>query len=385
MRRYNQLFIAVASVSMILGVTLLSQVSCADETNPGHERSGQSNQRGGEHRERADNGAMRTGRMPAGGGVANPQPNRPQWTGNAQTAFNHPIATPVQSNPGRDGWQHGSGNHAQQGQMPTPQATPNTAPSFNHGSNPNRPNESFQGVDRRTNDRSGWNSSRGDSRWNGDNHQRVWAGNGGLNHGWTNHYRMPYWQGDSGRYRVHYYRSWPSDYGWRDHGWRVNYEVVDPYWYAIATSMAYSQAWSDAELAQAINDDNLRQQLIYDADVRQQMQASGYPADQMDYPPDEAEQPPYTPEYAQAYPASPEQPNPNSPLYQGPVDSNSTASITTGEQVANRNANQNFLFLCNAGNRVEAAEALKQVQSPDLSVWKDMQQFNTCSSWATAP
>ncbi len=382
MRRYNQLFIAVASVSMILGSSLLSSVSYAEESFAGREHSGFAGQRGNDagHRGNAtqNSGAHGFGRMSAGVGSSG-IPNNSLWNAHSQAVFNRPVAAPVQSGQGHQGWQ-GSGNRGNWQQGQNQRATQGTSSGF---SNTNRPNESFQGVDRRNNDRPGW-GYRGTLQGNAFNERgRVWSGNNGFSRGWTNHYRMPYWQGDSGRYRVHYYRSWPRDYGWRDHGWRVNYQIVDPYWYAIATSMAYSQAWSDLELAQAINDDNLRQQLIYDADVRQQMQASGYPVDQMDYPPDEAEQPPYTPEYAQAYPASPEQPNPNSPLYQD--GSNANASVNSGEQIANLNANKNFLFLCNAGNRIEAAEALKQIQSPDLSVWRDVQQFNTCRSWAIAP
>ncbi len=69
--------------------------------------------------------------------------------------------------------------------------------------------------------------------------------------------------------------------------------------------------------------------------------------------------------------------NPNSPLYTGLV-----TPVTTGQQVANRNANQNVLFFCTAGNRAQTAEAFKQAQSADLSVWTDLESFNKCKAWA---
>lgn len=72
--------------------------------------------------------------------------------------------------------------------------------------------------------------------------------------------------------------------------------------------------------------------------------------------------------------------NPNSPLYEGQV-----TPVTTGQQVANRNANQNVLFFCTAGNRAQTAEAFKQVKSADLSVWTDLESFNKCKAWAVAP
>ncbi len=220
------------------------------------------------------------------------------------------------------------------------------------------------------------------------------------NQGWQSHdrvitqYRMPYRQGYSDRYRVHYTRSWPSNYGWRSHGWSRNYREADPYWFALITSIALAQAWSDAELAQAINDDNLRQQLIYDEDIRQQMIASGYPVNQIDYPDDYGDGPngyppsgydnpydlntTYPPQNQNTYYPSPVSSNPNSPLYSG-------APLASGEQVANRNANQNVLFFCNSGNKQQTAEALRQIQSPDMSVWKTIESYNNCRSWATSP
>lgn len=77
--------------------------------------------------------------------------------------------------------------------------------------------------------------------------------------------------------------------------------------------------------------------------------------------------------------------NPNSPLYEGQTSNAVTASVTTGQQVANRNANQNVLFFCTAGDRVQTAEAFKKVQSVDLSVWKSLNDFNKCQAWAVAP
>lgn len=206
----------------------------------------------------------------------------------------------------------------------------------------------------------------------------------------TTQYRMPYRQGYSDRYRVHYQRTWPSNYGWRSHGWSRNYREVDPYWFALITSIALAQAWSDVEVAQAINDDNLRQQLIYDEDVRQQMITSGYPADQIDYPPDDYGNDPngydnpydlnttYPPQNQNTYTPPPVSSNPNSSLYSG-------APLASGDQVANRNANQNALFFCNAGNKQQSAEAFKQVQSIDVSVWKTIESYNKCRSWAAAP
>jgi len=297
------------------------------------------------------------------------------------------------------------------------------------------------------------NSPSGDSRWNHDSGQQREIHNQGFNNnvrfnnnvsfnnnlnpnhvihsndqgfnrgphftpGWVNHYRMPYRHGSSGAYRVHYAQSWPSNYGWRVLGWREDYRTVDPYWYAVITSMAVAQAWSDAEIAQAINDDNLRQQLIYDADVRQQMIDSGYPANQIDYPdsgagadgyaasyPDDQNVPPdynsqdqydqsqYPAQYNQGqvstqttqsgYYPPPDQPaptsvNPNSPLYNGGQDT----TAPSGEQIANLNANKNALFFCTAGNKSEAIQAFSQIQSPDMTVWKTMSSFDRCSAWA---
>ena len=221
------------------------------------------------------------------------------------------------------------------------------------------------------------------------------------NQGWQNQgrmitqYRMPYRQGYSDRYRVNYTRSWPTNYGWRVHGWSRDYREADPYWFAVITSIALAQAWSDAEVAQAINDDNLRQQLIYDEDIRQQMIASGYPADQVDYPSDDYDDnsngyPPagydnpydlnttYPSQNSNGYALPPASSNPNSPLYNG-------APLASGDQVANRNANQNVLFFCNAGNKQKTAEAFRQIQSPDMSVWKTLESFNKCRSWAVLP
>ena len=201
----------------------------------------------------------------------------------------------------------------------------------------------------------------------------------------TTQYRMPYRQGYSDRYRVHYTRGWPSNYGWRSHGWTVNYREADPYWFALITSIALAQAWSDAEVAQAINDDHLRQQLIYDEDIRQQMIASGYPPDQIyhgdDYD-DQYDNPydlnsTYPPQNPTTY-YPPASSNPNSPLYNG-------APLASGDQIANRNANQNVLFFCNAGNKQQTAEAFKQVQSIDVSVWKTIESYNKCRSWAATP
>jgi len=73
--------------------------------------------------------------------------------------------------------------------------------------------------------------------------------------------------------------------------------------------------------------------------------------------------------------------SPNSPLYQGDAR-NSVESVTTGQQVANRNANQNVLFFCTAGNQAQTAEAFKQVKSADLSVWTDLESFAKCKAWA---
>lgn len=77
--------------------------------------------------------------------------------------------------------------------------------------------------------------------------------------------------------------------------------------------------------------------------------------------------------------------NPNSPLYEGQTSSAVTASVTTGQQVANRNANQNVLFFCTAGDRAQTAEAFQKVQSVDLSVWKNLNDFKKCQAWAVAP
>jgi hypothetical protein len=241
--------------------------------------------------------------------------------------------------------------------------------------------------------------------------------------GWENHYRMPYRQGNTGGYRVHYAQSWPSNYGWRVHGWREDYRTVDPYWFAVITSMAVAQAWSDAEIAQAINDNNLRQQLLYDADVRQQMINSGYPADQVDYPDngsvvsgdsasysDDQSMPPdyqdqsqqdqnqtdqsqYPNQYNQDQGASqssyypppnqtePSSMSPSSPLYAG----NQGVAMPSGEQVANLSANKNALFFCSAGNKQSTASALRSITRPDMSVWKTMSAYNRCAMWASAP
>lgn len=137
-------------------------------------------------------------------------------------------------------------------------------------------------------------------------------------------------------------------------------------------------------MAQAINDDNLRQQLIYDEDIRQQMIASGYPADQIDYPDDYGyDNPydlnsPYPPQSQNGYYPPPVSSNPNSPLYNG-------VPLASGDQIANRNANQNVLFFCNAGNKQQTLEALRLIQSPDMSIWKTLESYNKCRSWATAP
>ena len=222
-------------------------------------------------------------------------------------------------------------------------------------------------------------NSRG--RYIRDQDNRGWRGSDRV----ITQYRMPYRQGYSDRYRVHYTRGWPSNYGWRSHGWTVNYREADPYWFALITSIALAQAWSDAEVAQAINDDHLRQQLIYDEDIRQQMIASGYPPDQIYYGDDYDDQydnpydlnstyPPQNP--TTYYP--PASSNPNSPLYNG-------APLASGDQIANRNANQNVLFFCNAGNKQQTAEAFKQVQSIDVSVWKTIESYNKCRSWAATP
>ncbi len=251
---------------------------------------------------------------------------------------------------------------------------------------------------------------------------------------WQNHYRMPYADGGSQRYAVRYHRGWQPDYSWRDHGWRTDYQTVDPYWFAVITSMAFAQSWSDDELSDAINDDNLRQHLLYDASVRQQMLSSGFPADQVDYPPEVlAGDPGYDPNYDQGYyqgtnlradpgagydpnrdpnydpnydprndpnyvpssapvystervyvtPPVPSSLNPYSPNSPSVVNS-STKSVTSGDQVANRNANKNVQFFCNAKNRAETVRAFKQVQSMDLSVWPDIESFNTCRIWAGA-
>lgn len=214
---------------------------------------------------------------------------------------------------------------------------------------------------------------------------------GWRDRGWAGQYRMPYRQGYSDRYRVYYSRNWPSNYGWREHGWYVDYRDADPYWFAVITSIALAQAWSDAELTVAINDSNLRQQLIYDEDIRQQMIASGYPVDQMYYSSDYGDQydNPYdlnttysTQTTTVYYPSQASPPvassNPNSPLYNG-------VPLASGDQIANRNANQNALFFCNAGNKQQTADALRQIRSSDMSIWKTMESYNKCRTWATAP
>lgn len=241
-----------------------------------------------------------------------------------------------------------------------------------------------------------------------------------FNSDWDRRYRMPYRRGDSGAYRIRYVQSWPSNYGWRVHGWRRDYRTVDPYWFALITSIAVAQAWSDAEVTQAINDDNLRQQLIYDDAVRQQMIDSGYPADQVDYPDDYSSdsyagqyddqgpygQSPYPTPYSQGqvtiqstqsgYYPPPNQPapitsnygasyvSPSSPLYGNNQNVNSqSSSLASGEQIANLNANKNALFFCTAGNKPATIQAMSQIQKTDLSVWKTMERFDRCAAWAT--
>jgi len=254
---------------------------------------------------------------------------------------------------------------------------------------------------------------------------------------WQNHYRMPLADGNSQHYAVRYHRGWHPGYDWHEHGWRADYQSVDPYWFAVITSMAYAQSWSDDELSQAINDDNLRLQLLYDANVRQQMVDSGFPVDQVDYPPQVmAGDPSYDPNYDQGYyqgynqraepgvgydpnrdpaydpnydprsdpnyvpssapvyvtervyrtPAAPASLNPYSPNSPSPDNgsNNTNRSVTSGDQVANRNANKNVQFFCNAKNRAETARAFKQVQSMDLSVWPDIESYNTCRIWSGA-
>lgn len=236
-----------------------------------------------------------------------------------------------------------------------------------------------------------------------------------FNSDWDRRYRMPYRRGDTGGYRVHYVQSWPHHYDWWEHGWREDYRTVDPYWFAVITSIAVAQAWSDAEIAQAINDNNLRQQLIYDAGVRQQMIDSGYPADQVVYP-DDAQyyddqgsygQNPYPAQYSQGqvvvqssqsgYYPPPNQPapsyatgsginyvSPSSPLYGNNQNlNNQSTSVASGEQVANLNANKNALFFCTAGNKPATIQALSQIQKTDMSVWKTMERFDRCAAWAT--
>ncbi len=253
-----------------------------------------------------------------------------------------------------------------------------------------------------------------DMRFDHDDHR----GDPHFNSGWENHYRMPYRHGDGGGYHVRYVQNWPRHYTWWEHGWREDYQAIDPYWFALITSIAVAQTWSDAEVAQAINDNNLRQQLIYDADVRQQMIDSGYPADQVDYPENDFgadgyglqysdgqnqyNQNPYPAQYGQGqvtiqssqtgYYPPPNQPAPSystsnptsyvsssSPLYTGHQNTN----LASGEQIANLNANKNALFFCTAGNKPAAIQAFHQIQSTDMSVWKTMERFDRCSAWAT--
>ena len=220
-----------------------------------------------------------------------------------------------------------------------------------------------------------------------------------INPGWSNHgwhhrdrvtvqYRTPYYPSYSDNYRFDHTRSWPSHYGWREHGWRVDYRVVDPYWFAVITSIAIAQAWSDAQVARAINDDRFRQQMIEDEDIRQQMIASGYPRDQVYYPPQPQRyfesSPTFTrdPVPTTVNPTTPyvttSAPNPNSPLY-------GNAPLASGEQIANRNANKNVLFFCHFGNKQQTAEAFRQLQSPDMTVWKNLDSFNKCRAWAVLP
>jgi hypothetical protein len=209
-----------------------------------------------------------------------------------------------------------------------------------------------------------------------ERHHRGW------NNGWHNRdrvkveYRTAYYPSYFDSYRAST-PSWPSYYhshqlGWHERGWRVDYQTVDPYWFAIISSIAVSQAWSNAQLARAINDDNLRQQMIEDEAIRQQMIASGYPRDQVYYPP-----------RPQSYYSSPTIsttpiPNPNSPLY-------GAKPLASGEQVANLNANKNVMFFCHFGNKQQTAEAFRQLKSPDMSVWKNLDSFNKCRAWASLP
>ncbi|GAC1373987.1 MAG: hypothetical protein NVS3B3_13620 [Aquirhabdus sp.] len=249
----------------------------------------------------------------------------------------------------------------------------------------NNTNLSSDGYIRTEQNRSiNYGNSRG--RYIHDQDNQGWRGQDRV----FTQYRMPYRQGYSDRYRVHYMRGWPSNYGWRSHGWTVNYREADPYWFAIITSIALAQAWSDVEVAQAINDENLRQQLIYDEDIRQQMIASGYPADQIYYSDDGyGDQYGYPPSgydnphsLSRTYPPAYYPPvvsnNPNSPLYNG-------EPLASGEKIANRNANQNVLFFCNAGNKQQALEALTAIQFPDMSIWKNIETYNKCRAWAISP
>ena len=355
-----------------------------------------------------------------------------QATANSQGRFNQPRFNQQQVNgPRPSAAQPNNQFHFTPISTPKPNTPLTSAPAgpqrFQGTNQPSRSDRDAgqkQGLNNQSSHNQGFNNN---VRFNNNvnvNNSASFNNNSKMNHrgsdrggphftpGWENHYRMPYRQGNSGGYRVNYAHSWPSNYGWRVHGWREDYRTVDPYWFAVITSMAVAQAWSDAEIAQAINDDNLRQQLIYDADVRQQMIDSGYPAAQVDYPTTSAEG--YDSSYSddQSVPADyagqdqsnqgqypnsqepaavqssyyppPNQPepssvNPNSPLYNGGQD----ATAPSGEQVANVNANKNALFFCTAGNKQEAIQAFSQIQSPDLTIWKTMSSFDRCAAWAT--
>lgn|GEM_PF-3162455 len=356
------------------------------------------------------------------------QVSRPQWNQQPQqvkpAAPNRPAVTPT---PDRQlqGWSERTNNNGW-----------HQPPAGNNAGNPSSTPQNYQRWqgnpaipvanpgpntpigNRQDSQNMAWSANRNqDQRHDANDRGR---GNAGWAHAdrrpnytWVNnHYHMPFWNNNPERYRVVYRHEWPHHYDWHRYGWREDYAVVDPYWYAVITSIALSQAWSDAQLAQAINDDQLRQQLIYDADIRQQMLDSGYPADQIVYPDDGGGVPPdyqpgpqdapypqdsYPPDnspqsYPQdnsqnsyppsdnsgyapnPYPAGTSSTSPSSPLYPGGVNS--------GASVANHNANQTMLFLCNAGNRAETANALQQVSAPDLSVWGTIDRFNSCKAWA---
>ncbi len=336
--------------------------------------------------------------------------------------FNQPPVNVQRQNvPQSNNQPHFQNPQIQNPQVNVPRSNNPVAPDHFHGTNqPTDPKWVGHDTGQQRFDNHSFGNHGADNR-GFDNHADFNNHGPHFTPGWTNHYRMPYRQGNSGGYSVHYTRSWPSNYGWRVHGWREDYQTVDPYWFALITSMAVAQSWSDEELAQAINDDNLRQQMIYDADVRQQMINSGYPAAQVDYPPtdDSVDASGYPPsdqgdqgvppdyngqeqysqgqysqdpnQYNQApspdqggYYPPPNQPapmsiSPNSPLYNSGQD----AGMPSGEQIANQNANKNALFFCTTGNKQQAAQAFSQIQSPDMTVWTTMDSFNRCASWAT--